>query len=190
MNSTSPSSRLVSRPARSLAFSIVGPLVALTFAPIALARMLAMVVLPKPGGPLSKIWSSASPRCLAAATAISSRSFTFGWPVKSEKSDGRSVISSATSGLFKVATGRSDIATACGKRARSGKRDCSGGGKTACGSSFFKRNCWKFKYPLGRLRFPYGRKANGFHVRNFVGDLPPRLLLPATRTSNCPRSTR
>jgi len=61
MNSTSPASRFVSRPARSPAFSMVGPLVDLRLAPIALARMLAMVVLPRPGGPLSRMWSSASP---------------------------------------------------------------------------------------------------------------------------------
>src|ERR1051326_3530488 len=55
------------------------------------------------------MWSSASPRCWAAATAISRRSLTFAWPVKSEKSDGRSVSSSATSGLFSVEIGRSAI---------------------------------------------------------------------------------
>ena len=66
MNSTSPSSRLVSSPARSPAFSMVGPLVLLRLAPMALARMLARVVLPRPGGPLSRMWSSASPRCWAA----------------------------------------------------------------------------------------------------------------------------
>ena len=41
----------------------------------------------------------ASPRCFAAVTAISNRSFTFACPVKSEKSDGRSVISNAASGF-------------------------------------------------------------------------------------------
>jgi hypothetical protein len=35
---------------------------------------------------------------------------TFGWPVNSEKIEGRSVSSSATSGLFSVETGRSAIA--------------------------------------------------------------------------------
>src|SRR5437667_407864 len=56
------------------------------------------------------MWSSASPRCWAAATAISSRSLTFAWPVKSEKRDGRNVSSNATSGLFNVEIGRSAIA--------------------------------------------------------------------------------
>ena len=49
MNSTSPS-RLVSRPARSAAFSMVGPW-ARRLPPIALAMILARVVLPSPGGP-------------------------------------------------------------------------------------------------------------------------------------------
>src|SRR5881409_3440448 len=56
------------------------------------------------------MWSSASPRCWAAATAISSRSLTFAWPVKSEKRKGRNVSSNATSGLFKVEIDRSAIA--------------------------------------------------------------------------------
>src|SRR3989442_13658380 len=56
------------------------------------------------------MWSNASPRCLAAATAISSRSLTFLWPVKSEKREGRNVSSNTTSGLFNVEIGRSAIA--------------------------------------------------------------------------------
>src|SRR6266516_3335152 len=70
------------------------------------------------------MWSSASPRCLAAATAISSRSLTFAWPVKSEKRDGRNVSSNTTSGLFNVEIGRSAIARQNAKRAmkRQGER--------------------------------------------------------------------
>src|SRR5438094_4877967 len=56
------------------------------------------------------MWSSASPRRWAAATAISSRSLTFAWPVKSEKRDGRNVSSNAASGLFNVEIDRSAIA--------------------------------------------------------------------------------
>ncbi len=37
---------------------MVGPLVLLRLAPMALAMMLASVVLPRPGGPLSRMWSS------------------------------------------------------------------------------------------------------------------------------------
>src|SRR5437773_8744032 len=103
---------------------MIGPLVDLRLVPIARARMFARVVLPRPGGPLSRMWSSASPRCLAAATAISSRSLTFAWPVKSEKRDGRNVSSNTTSGLFNVEIGRSAIARQDAKRAmkRQGER--------------------------------------------------------------------
>jgi len=38
-------------------------------APISTARMCARVVLPRPGGPASRTWSSCSLRCRAAATA-------------------------------------------------------------------------------------------------------------------------
>src|SRR5437667_10998786 len=69
------------------------------------------------------MWSSASPRCWAAATAISSRSLTFAWPVKSEKRDGRNVSSSATSGLFKVEIGRSAIGQTMRKPAESDKTE-------------------------------------------------------------------
>src|SRR6266850_6756671 len=102
MKSTSPSSRLVNKPARSPAFSMVGPLVLLRLAPIALARMLARVVLPRPGGPFKRTWSMGSPRFLAAATVISSRSLTLAWPVNSENRDGRKVISKARSGLVRT----------------------------------------------------------------------------------------
>ena len=108
---------------------MVGPLVDFMLAPIALARMFASVVLPRPGGPERRMWSSASPRCLAAATVISRRSFTLAWPVKSAKSDGRSVISSAASGWFRMETGRSDIASSLRKARRTGKRDCTGGSR-------------------------------------------------------------
>jgi prepilin-type N-terminal cleavage/methylation domain-containing protein/prepilin-type processing-associated H-X9-DG protein len=46
---------------------------------------------------------------------------TLGWPVNSENSDGRSVISSATSGLFRLETARSDIGRRLRQAARSGK---------------------------------------------------------------------
>ena len=42
-----------------LLFVIVGPLVALMFAPITFARMLASVALPEPGGPVNRMWLSA-----------------------------------------------------------------------------------------------------------------------------------
>src|SRR5713101_5850018 len=122
MNSTSPASRCVSNPARSPALSMVGPLAFLRFAPIALAMILASVVLPSPGGPLNRMWSIASPRCRAAWTVISSRSLTLAWRVNSEQSDGRSVISSAASGLINTSEIiRSDIVRRMRKETRSRK---------------------------------------------------------------------
>ena len=50
MNRMSPSSRLVSRPARSPAFSTTGPEVTRTCLPSSWPRMKARVVLPRPGG--------------------------------------------------------------------------------------------------------------------------------------------
>lgn len=49
MNNMSPSCKLVSRPARSDAFSMTGPEVTRICAPISFARMNASVVLPSPG---------------------------------------------------------------------------------------------------------------------------------------------
>src|SRR5687767_6126645 len=98
MNRTSPFSRLVSKPASSPAFSITGPLVFFTFTPMAFAMMFASVVFPRPGGPLSRICSSTSPRFFAASTSSSSRSQTFTWPVNSLNIGGRSETSKAGSG--------------------------------------------------------------------------------------------
>jgi hypothetical protein len=60
MNSTSFFSRLVSSAARSLGFSSTGPLVWRRFTPSSAAMMWDSVVLPRPGGPNSSTWSSAS----------------------------------------------------------------------------------------------------------------------------------
>ena len=79
-------------------FSITGPLVFLMFTLIAFAMMWASVVFPKPGGPLSRICSSTSPRFFAASTSTASRSQTFSWPVNSLNIGGRSEISKAGSG--------------------------------------------------------------------------------------------
>src|SRR3954449_10600038 len=61
MNSTSPGSRLVRMAARSPARSSTGPAVVRRGAPISAAMMLASVVLPRPGGPKRRTWSSGSP---------------------------------------------------------------------------------------------------------------------------------
>ena len=48
----------------------------------------ASVVLPRPGGPTSRTWSSASPRAFAAASAIASCSLTPSWPTNSSSRRG------------------------------------------------------------------------------------------------------
>ena len=65
-NSTSPASRLVSKAARSPGRSRTGPEVLLIDTPISSAMMFARVVLPNPGGPKIRVWSSASWRPFAA----------------------------------------------------------------------------------------------------------------------------
>src|SRR5450830_928785 len=57
----------------------------------------AMVVLPRPGGPNSRVWSSASPRWRAAEMKISSWLRTFSWPTYSSSCLGRSARSIASS---------------------------------------------------------------------------------------------
>ena len=66
MNKTDFSSRLVKIPAKSPGFSKTGPEVIFNLTPISFATICASVVLPSPGGPVNKTWSSASSRFLAA----------------------------------------------------------------------------------------------------------------------------
>src|SRR5688500_72255 len=90
MNSTSFGSRLVSSAARSPGRSSTGPEVWRRLTPSSLAMMCARVVLPRPGGPKSSTWSSASPRARAAWMKISSWPRTFSWPTYSASVAGRS----------------------------------------------------------------------------------------------------
>ncbi len=93
MNSTSRGCRLVSSAARSPARAITGPEVARKPTPSSRATICASVVLPRPGGPYSSTWSSASPRPRAAA--MNTRRFwhTRSWPTKSARRSGRSASS-------------------------------------------------------------------------------------------------
>ncbi len=75
-NSTSRSCMFVNSEARFAARSIPGPLVTLISTPSSEAIICASVVLPSPGGPYSKTWSSASPRALLAATYTLRLAFT------------------------------------------------------------------------------------------------------------------
>src|SRR4051812_20424456 len=97
MKSTSFFSRLVSSAARSLGFSSTGPDVWRRFTPSSWAMMCDSVVLPRPGGPNSSTWSSASPRLVAAPMKISSCSRVLAWPTYSASSLGRSARSMASS---------------------------------------------------------------------------------------------
>src|SRR5688572_10225685 len=90
MNSTSFGSRLVRIAARSPARSSTGPEVCFRLTPISRAMMCASVVLPRPGGPNSSTWSSASARARAACTKISSWPRAFSWPTYSASVAGRS----------------------------------------------------------------------------------------------------
>ena len=67
--------------------------------PIALAKMLAEVVLPNPGGPLKRQCPSTSPRCLAAPIRTSSCSRTCSCPEKSMRDCGRNRTVEEVSGL-------------------------------------------------------------------------------------------
>jgi hypothetical protein len=54
MNKTSPTFKLVNKPAKSPGLSNTGPLVTLKPTPNSLAIIFAKVVLPSPGGPCNK----------------------------------------------------------------------------------------------------------------------------------------
>jgi hypothetical protein len=97
MKSTSFFSRLVRIAARSLGFSSTGPEVWRRLTPSSAAMMWLSVVLPRPGGPNSSTWSSASARCRAAPMKISSCSRALTWPTYSCSALGRSARSIASS---------------------------------------------------------------------------------------------
>src|SRR5258706_1917406 len=89
MKSTSFGSRLVRIAARSPGRSSTGPEVERRLTPISRARMCARVVLPRPGGPNSSTWSSASPRPRAAWMKISNWPRILSWPTYSARVAGR-----------------------------------------------------------------------------------------------------
>src|SRR5262249_28435478 len=82
----------------------MGPEVRRSPAPISRATMWARVVLPSPGGPVKRTWSSGSPRPRAAARKTARFSRTFVWPMYSESVCGRSLGSTATSSSSGVGT--------------------------------------------------------------------------------------
>src|SRR5436305_1768576 len=109
MNSTSRSSRLVSRAARSPAFAITGPEVARKFTPSSRETICAIVVLPSPGGPTSSTWSSASLRARAASMNTDRLARACCWPMNSDSRCGRSEVSAASSSRRSAATRRRGV---------------------------------------------------------------------------------
>ena len=97
INSTSPSIRLESMAARSPARSRAGPEVMRSELPSSWAMIIAMVVLPNPGGPANSTWSGATPRERAPPNTRSSCVRTFGWPMNSSSDLGRSEVSMSDS---------------------------------------------------------------------------------------------
>ena len=83
--------------ARSPALASTGPEVARKFTPSSRATIWARVVLPRPGGPNSSTWSSASPRPRAASMKTLRLALACSWPTNSARVWGRSALSVAAS---------------------------------------------------------------------------------------------
>ena len=79
--------------------SSAGPAIWRMPTPSSRRTICASEVLPRPGGPASRTWSSASPRACAASSATASCSFTRSWPTKSASDCGRSERSNSSSRL-------------------------------------------------------------------------------------------
>ena len=90
MNTTSPSASVDRIAARSPARSIAGPLVIRSGAPSSAAMIMAIVVLPSPGGPDISTWSGGRPRRSAPSSTSDSCSRTRAWPTNSSSRLGRS----------------------------------------------------------------------------------------------------
>ena len=97
MKTTSPSLSVDSTAARSPDRSMAGPLVMRSGAPSSAATIIAIVVLPRPGGPASSTWSGGRPRRRALVRISDSCSRTRAWPVNSVSRLGRSAVSMARS---------------------------------------------------------------------------------------------
>src|SRR4051812_3952041 len=91
--SPSPVRMAATSPLRSSA----GPAAERRPTPSSSRTMKARLVLPRPGGPISSRWSSASPRDRVASSAIASCSLTRSWPTNSSSERGRSERSSSSS---------------------------------------------------------------------------------------------
>ena len=77
--------------------SVAGPATVRRPTPSSSRMICARVVLPSPGGPARRTWSSASSRPFAASRAIPSCSLIRSWPTKSSSRRGRSERSTSSS---------------------------------------------------------------------------------------------
>src|SRR5512141_223329 len=124
MKRTSPGARFVRSAARSPAFSRTGPDVTRICACISRAMMWASVVLPRPGGPDRRTWSSGSWRCRAACRKTPSVSLSFGCPMNSGRARGLSVISGSASSVWRTPERiRSSMPRLSGQRLQRGRQD-------------------------------------------------------------------
>ena len=97
MKKTLPGSSAVRKAAMSALRSSAGPAVCTIGTPSSAATMKASEVLPRPGGPASRTWSSGSPRPRAASMNSPSCSVTCSWLTKSASRGGRSERSRSSS---------------------------------------------------------------------------------------------
>ena len=97
MNRTSCSLMLDRMAARSPACWMAGPLVTRSGAESWWAMIIAIVVLPRPGGPDISTWSGVRPRATAASSISDSCSRTRSWPMSSSRVRGRRAASNARS---------------------------------------------------------------------------------------------
>src|SRR2546421_2284398 len=97
MKRMSRSPRPVRIAATSPLRSSAGPATERSPTPSSSRTMYARLVLPRPGGPISRRWSSASLRPRAASSVVASCSLTRSWPTNSSRLRGRSERSSSSS---------------------------------------------------------------------------------------------
>src|SRR5258706_8801531 len=174
MKSTSLGSRLVRIAARSPGRSSTGPEVWRRLTPISVAMMCASVVLPRPGGPNSSTWSSASLLPLAAWMKISSWPRIFSWPTYSASVAGRrlrSICSSCTEeGLAEM---RRSVSTATSGFCQSleGGPD-SFGQREPRGQPLDRGNCLLLAVAQAHQSVQYVVAAAGFRIRRQgIGEL-------------------
>ncbi|MNE41089.1 hypothetical protein D3C80_1351410 [compost metagenome] len=118
MNRTSRGSRLVRIAARSPALARIGPDVARNPTPSSRATICASVVLPRPGGPNSRTWSSASDRPRAASMKTFRLPLAADWPTNSSSVCGRRARSYCSPRAASGATSRSSVIASLPRRSR------------------------------------------------------------------------